>query len=318
MEEILTTAEEINHGGTKDTKVRRKFLVPFSRDVAEVARLRRWPASCEASYNATRVLAKEVCMAVRELNVFNLPKQVAAEELASSAVIVIDLLRATTTICYALAAGASEVVPFREIDEARVAARKAGERKKVVLAGERKGLLIEGFDLGNSPTEFTPERVGGKRVFLTTTNGTLALHHARLARRVIAASLVNLSAVVASVKDEPRVATLCAGTDGHVTLEDILLAGAIVNRLREVAGGGEYQLNPAAVAAEAEWKKVKTKAASAKRELREQLALALRETLGGRNCIEVGNGDDLPDCANIDRYSIVPRLDVANWRITAE
>jgi 2-phosphosulfolactate phosphatase len=255
-------------------------------------------------------------MAVRELNVFNLPSQVAAEDLAGSAVIVIDLLRATATICYALAAGASEVVPFREIEEARAAALEAGNGK-VVLAGERKGLLIEGFDLGNSPAEFTTERVGGKRVFLTTTNGTLALNHARLARRVIAASLVNLSAVVTSVKDEPSVAILCAGTDGHETLEDILLAGAIVKQLREVADGEDYQLNSAAVAAEAEWNRVRTEAASAKRELREQLALALRESLGGRNCVEVGNGDDLPDCADIDRFDIVPELDAAKWRLVA-
>ncbi len=256
-------------------------------------------------------------MPVQELNVFNLPSQVAAEDLAGSVAIVIDLLRATTTICFALAAGASEVVPFREIEEARVAAREAG-RRRVLLAGERKGLLIEGFDLGNSPAEFTPDRVEDKRVFLTTTNGTQALHHARLARRVIAASLVNLSAVVESVKDEPRMAILCAGTDGEETLEDILLAGAIVSRICEIAGAGGVRLNDAAARAGAEWGRVQSDAKSANRDLREQLAIALRETLGGRNCIEVGNGGDLPDCADIDRFRIVPQLDVANWRITAK
>jgi 2-phosphosulfolactate phosphatase len=263
-----------------------------------------------------KVLAREDCMPVQELNVYNLPSQVAAEELARSAVIVIDLLRATTTICFALAAGATEVVPLRAIEEANDAAREAG-RENVVLGGERKGLLIKGFDLGNSPAEFTAERVAGKRVFLTTTNGTHALHHARLARRVIVASLVNLSAVAASVKDEPRVAIVCAGTDGQATLEDILGAGAIISQLCEMSGNDGFRLNDAAAHAVAEWNKVRTKGKLANRDLREQLALELRETLGGRNCIEVGNGDDLPDCADVDRFSIVPELDVAKWRITA-
>ncbi len=146
-------------------------------------------------------------MPIQELYVYKLPNQVAAEDLAGSAAIVIDLLRATTTICYALAAGAKEVVPFREIEESFAAAKRIG-RDQVILAGERRGLLIEGFDLGNSPAEFTPERVAGRRVFITTTNGTQALHHAQMARRVLVGAIVNLSAIVASVKDEPRVAIL--------------------------------------------------------------------------------------------------------------
>ena len=101
-----------------------------------------------------------------------------------------------------------------------------------MLGGERRGKRIEGFDLGNSPAEYTPEAVGGRRVFITTTNGTRALHHARLARRVVVGAFVNLSAVVASVRDEPRVDILCAGTDGSETREDILAAGAIVEHAR--------------------------------------------------------------------------------------
>src|SRR6188768_1522893 len=98
------------------------------------------------------------------IRVHNLPGDVDARELAGSTVIVIDLLRATTTICQALASGATEVVPFREIDEALAAAAKVG-RDQVVLGGERGGLRIAGFDLGNSPKEYTPEAVGGRRVF---------------------------------------------------------------------------------------------------------------------------------------------------------
>src|SRR4051794_30793820 len=116
-------------------------------------------------------------MAEQLINVYGLPCQVAAEELAGGAVAVIDLLRATTTICQALASGACEVVPFLEIDETFAAADRVG-RESVLLGGERGGTRITGFDLGNSPAEYTPQVVRGRTVFITTTNGTRALYHA--------------------------------------------------------------------------------------------------------------------------------------------
>src|SRR3954468_21131840 len=150
------------------------------------------------------------------LRVHKLPKDVDEKELAGSTVVVIDLLRATSTICQALASGAREVVPFLEIEDAFTAA-KGEDRADIVLGGERRGGKIPGFDVGNSPAEYTPQVVGGKRVFITTTNGTRAMHHARLASRVVLGSFLNLSAIVASVKDEPTIDILCAGTDGSET-----------------------------------------------------------------------------------------------------
>ncbi len=231
-----------------------------------------------------------------------MPQQIAAEELAGSTVVVIDLLRATSTICQALAAGAAEVVPFLEIEEARAAAAK--DRANVVLGGERQGKRIDGFDLGNSPSEYTPESVGGRRVFLTTTNGTRALYHARLARRVVAGSFLNLSAVAASIRDEPRIDILCAGTDGVESREDILAAGAIVEQLIARDRDG-WQLDEAAQAALAEWQR-----------RGEDLAVELRSTPGGANLLAIGMDHDLVDCARIDALSIVPELDVSAWRIT--
>src|SRR5215218_3513126 len=112
------------------------------------------------------------------LRVHKLPQAVDREELVGSTVVVVDLLRATSTICQALAAGATEVVPFLEVSQALEAAEKHG-RRDIVLGGERGGKRIDGFDLGNSPAEYTPATVGGRRVFFTTTNGTRALDHAR-------------------------------------------------------------------------------------------------------------------------------------------
>jgi 2-phosphosulfolactate phosphatase len=250
-----------------------------------------------------------------ELNVHNLPSDVAERDLASSVVVVIDVLRATSTICQALASGASEVVPYLEVEDALVATQNAG-RSTVVLGGERKGGKIPGFDFGNSPGEYTPEAMQGRKVFITTTNGTRALHHARLARRILVGSFLNLSTVVASVENEARIDVLCAGTDGHETREDILAAGAIVDGL--VRPPGEHWLmNRPAELARSEWLAVVAKAQGTGRSISQQLASELCYTQGGRNLLAIGLDRDLVDCAQMDRLRIAPELDVGNWRIKA-
>jgi 2-phosphosulfolactate phosphatase len=249
------------------------------------------------------------------VNVHNLPRHVAEQDLARSTVVVIDVLRATSTICQALAAGAVEVVPFREIPETLAAAASVG-RHQVVLGGERHGTRIDGFDLGNSPSEYTPTTVGGRRVLFTTTNGTRAMHHARTAGRVLLASFLNLSAAVASIEKAPRIDIVCAGTGGQETLEDILAAGAIVDKLL-TSTSASCQLNDAATRAAREWRLLVGKAELTGRPIREQLAIKLRETLGGRNLVQAGLERDLDDCAAIDTFSIVPVLDVPNLRIIA-
>jgi 2-phosphosulfolactate phosphatase len=254
-------------------------------------------------------------MIQKRLNVHALPQEVKAQDLADSTVIVVDLLRATTTICCALAAGASEVVPFRTIDETLAAAEKVG-RERVVLGGERSGGRIAGFDLGNSPSEYTPEAVRGRPVYITTTNGTQALYHARYARRVIVGSCLNLSAVAASIKDKARVDVLCAGTNGVETDEDILAAGGLVHELCHFDGAvATESMTEAAAMAGAKWSLLKAKAHVAGRTLDEQLAISLRDTQGGRNLLGIGLDQDLLDCAQIDRLRIVPVLDIAAWRI---
>lgn len=249
------------------------------------------------------------------LRVYKLPAEVGEMELAGTATVVIDLLRATTTIATALASGAREVVPFREIDETLAAATRLG-RSNVVLGGERGGRPIAGFDLGNSPAEYTPEAIGGRPVYITTTNGTRALYHARRARRVIVGAIVNLSAVVASLREERSINILCAGTDGRETQEDLLAAGAMVHGLREQPGRGNHALNGEATLAERDWCDLVHKAKLGGRTLAGELAEALLVTPGGRNLAEVGLGSDLPLCAAIDRLGIAPELDVTNWRIT--
>jgi len=251
----------------------------------------------------------KLVMGMPQLFVHALPSSVAAAELAGSTVVVVDLLRATSTICQALAAGARDVVPFLEVDEARAAADKL-HRSKYVLGGERKGKQIEGFDLGNSPGDYTPERVAGRRLLITTTNGTQALRHARLAERVVVGSALNRAAVTEAIRRAERVDILCAGTEGQVSQDDLLGAGAIVHGL-----GDRWQRNELAESVEDDWAKLLEAARSASCSPSEQLAIELRPTPGGRNLLGIGLDDDLVFCAQLDRLEIVPELDTKAWRI---
>lgn len=241
----------------------------------------------------------------QQLEVYALPRDVPESDLAGATVIVIDLLRASSTICQALASGASEVVPFLEIDDALTAADAVG-RSGIILGGERKGSKIPGFDVGNSPAEYTPAVVAGHRVFFTTTNGTRALHHAKQASRILVGAFVNLSAVIASVEQEPRVVVLCAGTGGKETREDILAAGAMVSRL--ATRNPACQLNGMAVAARQEWESAVAGIPTGA-QLNDRVAVELENTQGGRNLLAIGLGRDLIDCAQIDHLTIVPELD---------
>lgn len=248
-----------------------------------------------------------------KLNVHFLPSQVAEPRLAGSVVIVIDLLRASSTICKALASGAKCVVPLLEIDETKAAAARY-DRDEVVLGGERHGRIIDGFDLGNSPLEYTPDVVGGKTVLFTTTNGTRALHHARHARRTLIGCALNRQAIADAVALEPRIDILCAGTDGVITGEDILAAGAITHSLVDPAPTGDsptmlhFKLDDSARMALAQWQDLLVAAKRGGVSASMQLAEQMRDTPGGRNLLDIGQEADLAACAQLDRLTIVPEL----------
>src|SRR3954447_26103172 len=152
------------------------------------------------------------------------------EEVSAPLGICIDVLRATSTICQALASGFEQVVCVGEIDDARALAGA-----DTALAGERFNVPIEGFDFGNSPREFSPGLDPRTRLVLTTTNGTrLLVAAAARCDEVIVASLLNLDAVVAAAKRADEVAVLCAGVDRAFAIDDAYVAGRIAKAL-----GGE-------------------------------------------------------------------------------
>ena len=244
-----------------------------------------------------------------QLRIHYLPQFVSEAELAGRTVVVVDLLRASTTICHALAAGAECVVPFVEVDATRRAA--AGlDRSRTLLGGERGGELIEGFDLSNSPAEYTPDAAFGKRVLFTTTNGTRALEHARLASRVIVGAAVNRHAVCEAVAGDAEVDILCAGTGGVVGRDDVLAAGAIAQLLlHEFPTQPPRSTNEWADKALREWAELVTAARASGRSEAEQFADELTRTKHGRTLLDLDLGDDLPRCANLDSLTVVPVQD---------
>ena len=254
------------------------------------------------------------------LNVHFLPNHVEPSQLAGSTVVVIDLLRASSTICQALASGATCVAPFLEIEDTRRAAEKF-DRGEILLGGERHGKVIEGFDLGNSPLEYTPEAVGGRRVLFTTTNGTRALHHARLAKRTLIGCAMNRRAIANAVADASRIDILCAGTDGEITGEDIFAAGAIVHALLDPEVSADsatmlhYKTDDGARSAAAQWQELLQAARKAGRSPSEQLAEQMRDTPGGSNLLDIGHDADLAACAQLDTRAIVPELNRATGEI---
>jgi 2-phosphosulfolactate phosphatase len=161
----------------------------------------------------------------------------AQRDLRTTACVVFDILRATSTFVMALQNGAQAIIPVSEISEA-VALRQ--RRPNILLAGERDGVKIRAaqsggidFDFGNSPREFTPEKIHGQMIASTTTNGTRALRACAGAKCILASSFLNLTATVNFLRQNKFLAVLlvCAGTGEGVALEDVLAAGAMLELL---------------------------------------------------------------------------------------
>ena len=161
----------------------------------------------------------------------------AQRDLRATACVVFDVLRATSTFVTALHNGAKAIVPVTEIAEALALRQKQPD---VLLGGERDGVRIRAaqtggidFDLGNSPREYTPEKVRGKTIVTTTTNGTRALRACAGAKTVLAASFLNLAATAEFIKNirPAQVLLVCAGTRENTALEDVLAAGALCEML---------------------------------------------------------------------------------------
>jgi 2-phosphosulfolactate phosphatase len=223
----------------------------------------------------------------------------ARRDLRDATCVVFDVLRATSTFVTALHHGAKAIVPVSEISEALAWRQKQPD---VLLGGERDGVKIRAgqtggidFDLGNSPREYTPEKVRGTTIVSTTTNGTRALRACAGAQTVLAASFLNLTATVKFIKilRPTQVVPVCAGTRENPALEDVLAAGALCEMLLD--GAGTPDNSDSAEMARATYAQAKS-----------NLAAAVCLSENARRLLGIPElRDDVPFCLQCDRYPLV-------------
>ncbi len=244
------------------------------------------------------------------IDVLLTPADLTAAEptLADSQVVILDVLRATSTIITALSAGARDLLLFDNLDAARAAKSAAMLPAPLLLAGETNCLKPADFDLGNSPREHLTEKVGGATILLSTTNGTRAAHRARAAKTLFVASLLNASATAEALLpnlDHGHTLFLCAGTNGKLALEDALGAGAILFALMQTTYRADLPFSDSAWLAYHAFSGVRT-----------HLPAALRLGTGALNIIDAGLEDDIDHCAKLDAMPIVATIDPQFLRVT--
>jgi 2-phosphosulfolactate phosphatase len=216
------------------------------------------------------------------------------------AAVVIDVLRATTTIAWSLQNGAEAIQAFADLGELEAAAA-AWPADRCLRAGERGGKRVEGYDLGNSPLAVTPELVAGKRIFISTTNGTRSLQAVRPVPLLLTACLPNRTAVARRLVQAgaERVWIVGSGWEGDYSLEDSLAAGAVASAATELAVAPHVGVrfgNDEMLAALALWQ-----------QWHHDTETCLRAASHGQRLIGIGNHDaDFACCAAVDSLTIVP------------
>jgi 2-phosphosulfolactate phosphatase len=238
----------------------------------------------------------------RELDVFTSSVALSEEDVRGKTVVVVDVLRASSTIITALANGAKNLIPVLDMGEASKISQNL-DTSRCMLCGEKDGKMIDGYDLGNSPFEYTPEVVEGKTLIYTTTNGTKAVSRSSSASRLLIAGFLNVDAVVDKLReDETEIIIVCAGWKGRLSLEDVLCAGYLVHGyyggvLPEDAKDGA---------------KV---AMGVFERFQDQIIPTILGTNHAKRLYEMGFGDDIEYCCRLNSHTIVPQLEEGVFRI---
>ncbi len=207
-------------------------------------------------------------------------------------VVIVDIFRATSSICYGIENGAEAIIPVAEVEEC-IAYR--AKNPEYLLAAERNGEVVEGFDFGNSPFSYTKEKVAGKTVVLTTTNGTQALHLSRRAKRIVIGSFLNLTALSLWLKTQnDNVLLVCAGWKNNFNLEDTIFAGAVIEQLK----GNNFKLDDPAIAANDLYLLAKG-----------DLPAYLAKTSHSERLKKLGIEKDIAFCLNVDITTSIPVLE---------
>jgi len=211
-------------------------------------------------------------------------------DVENSIVVVIDIFRATSSMCYGIENGADAIIPVSQVEECIAYAEKG-----YLIAAERNGEVVEGFDFGNSPFSYTAEKVAGKTVVLTTTNGTHAIHLSRKAKSIVIGSFLNLSSLATWLKDQQEnILLVCAGWKNKFNLEDTVFAGAMVDKLK----GDDFRIDDSAIAAADLWELAK-----------DDLGGYLAKTSHSERLKKLGIEEDIAFCLNVDMTTAIPVLD---------
>lgn len=215
--------------------------------------------------------------------------------LSGKTAVVIDTLRATSTIVTALANGCHSIIPVFSTENAILTAKNYNP-DKILLGGETKGIPPQGFHLGNSPLEYTEEKVNNKTIIFTTTNGTKAIQKSTPAQQIIITSLLNVKAtanrIVKTTHQDLHI--ICAGTKNKFSLEDTLTAGLLIQHIKKI----HPKINLTDVARTAYHIYLT---------YHNNLLYPLQKSTNGRNLTKLGFCKDIQYCAQVNKYDLVPQ-----------
>jgi 2-phosphosulfolactate phosphatase len=232
-----------------------------------------------------------------QIDVCLTPGEYSIEQYSDRIAVVIDVFRATSSMAMAFANDCAAIIPVETVEEAL---QKKQVQPAALLAGERNAVKVNGFDLGNSPLEFTADAVREKMIIMSTTNGTVALVKAAQSAAVYTAAFVNAAAVCHTLRKYNRDAVLiCAGRKGEFSLEDALCAGLLADRLADST----------ALSDSAQF------ARSAYRESSPELLHRVSESRHARYLSEIGLGDDVAWCLQYDIFDVVPCFSEGKVRV---
>ena len=215
--------------------------------------------------------------------------EVSQEKTEGKICVVIDVLRATSVMITALHNGAEKIFPFKDI---KTIQERCENLKNIIKCGERNALKIDGFDLGNSPLEFTKEKVFGKDIYMSTTNGTKAVENSLSAEKIIICSFLNIKSVSEKLLEYKKDCVIvCAGTNGKFSLDDTLCAGFIIKEMQKHT---EIQMNDVLLAA------VRIS------ESHENIRDILKGSTHYERLLSLGFEKDMEHIFSLNKYSIVP------------
>ncbi len=233
--------------------------------------------------------------------VYLLPNDELTTESSGQVAVMVDVIRASSTIVYALANGASSVYPIADVSSARALRTKLGT--DTLLGGERGGKRIDGFDLGNSPAEYVSDVVHGRQIVFTTSHGTNALERMKNARLILIGSFLNLNALAESIlKENHNVYIVCAGTGDQVSIEDSICAG---NLVRLLSDQGWELGNDAALLTRAAFDGI----------TENKLFKLIEIGRAGGVMRNIGHLDDITRVLEMNKLNLVPQVDTKTWRI---